>query len=114
MGAAGKSSLTPADSEFSDNGQVCRCPENQEPVSVRKGKKEKFPATSDSSVCGNCPRKNDCPVRKGKKYHYLRYNGKSVRIPQRRAGEQTEEFKDKYRGGPGPKPPCRNTVPGPV
>ncbi len=97
MGITEKSSLTPADSEFSDNSEVCRCPQNQEPVSVRKGKKGNFSAASDSSVCGNCPQKKDCPVKEGKKHHYLRYSEKSLRIPQRRAEEQTGEFKDNYR-----------------
>jgi hypothetical protein len=97
MGKVGKSSLSLGDFEFSDNDEVCRCPQGQEPVSVKKGKKGNFSAAFDSSVCGNCPLKEDCPVKEGKKYHYLRYREKSLRISQRRAEEQTEEFNDKYR-----------------
>jgi len=97
MGMPDNLSLSLPDFRFSDNGEVCRCPLNQEPVSVRKNKKGNFSAAFDTSVCGNCPRKKDCPVKEGKKHHYLRYSGKSLRIPQRRAEEQTGEFKEKYR-----------------
>ena len=39
----------------------------------------------------------DCPVKPGKKHYYLRYEEKTMRLAQRRAYEQTEEFKDQYR-----------------
>ncbi|MFH1953791.1 MAG: transposase [Pseudomonadota bacterium] len=48
----------------------------------------------------NSPRRpfiEACPVKPGKKHHYLRYEDKTMRIATRRAKEQTPEFKDKYR-----------------
>jgi hypothetical protein len=97
MGATEKLPVTLSDFEFSDNNEVCRCPQNQKPVSVRKSKKRNCSASFDSSVCRNCPRKKDCPVKEGKKHHYLRYSEKSLRISQRRTEEQSEKFKEKYR-----------------
>ncbi len=39
----------------------------------------------------------DCPVKTGKKYYYLRYNKKYARLAQRIHIEETDEFKDRYR-----------------
>jgi hypothetical protein len=96
-GTSEKTSVSLADFEFSGDGKVCRCPNNQEPEFVSQNKKGNYSAGFDSSVCGRCPFEKECPAKKGKKYHYLRYNDKSVRISKRRAEEKNEEFKDKYR-----------------
>ncbi|MCP4583498.1 MAG: hypothetical protein GY839_17960, partial [candidate division Zixibacteria bacterium] len=40
---------------------------------------------------------SDCPVKAGKKYYYLRYTQKEMRLARRRRYEQTDEFKDRYR-----------------
>jgi hypothetical protein len=45
----------------------------------------------------HCPFREACPVKPGKKHHYLRYEDKTMRIATRRAKEQRPEFKDKYR-----------------
>jgi len=50
-----------------------------------------------SEHCCACPQREQCPVKTGKKRHYLRINLKALRIAGRRAREQTPEFKDKYR-----------------
>ena len=50
-----------------------------------------------SQQCINCPNQNSCPVKQGKKHHYLRYTDKEMRLSKRRAYEQTDEFKDRYR-----------------
>jgi len=44
-----------------------------------------------------CPRKDQCPVKAGKKNHYLHYDLKTMRIANRRAMEYSPEFKEKYR-----------------
>jgi hypothetical protein len=41
--------------------------------------------------------KDSCPAKQGKKYHYVNYTDKDLRISKRRAYEQTPEFKNKYR-----------------
>ena len=38
-----------------------------------------------------------CLVKPGKKYHYLRYDAKGVRLARRRTHQQTGEFCDDYR-----------------
>ena len=97
MGAAEKTSVSLSDFEFSGDGDVCRCPNNQEPEFIKRNKKGNQSAAFDSSVCESCPFRGECPVKKGKKYHYLRYNDKSVRVAKRRSSEKTEEFRDDYR-----------------
>ncbi len=47
--------------------------------------------------CENCPSLQKCPVKKGKKYYYLRFTKKEMRIVKRRINEQSDEFKDRYR-----------------
>ena len=36
-------------------------------------------------------------MEKGKKYYYLRFTGKEMRIARRRIYEQSDAFKDRYR-----------------
>ena len=38
-----------------------------------------------------------CPVKKGKRYYYLRYAKKAMRLAGRRQQENTAAFKDRYR-----------------
>ncbi len=40
---------------------------------------------------------NECPVKRGEKHHYLRFDDKALRVAERRAREQSPEFKDRYR-----------------
>ena len=65
------------------------------PAKVKKRKKIciGFSATS----CQSCPEIGRCPVKKGKKYYYLRFSQKEIRLAQRRAYEQSNDFKDRYR-----------------
>jgi len=85
-------------SDFSSTkgGKITSCPQGYAPVKVKK-KKTRYSAAFDSDHCNNCPKQNDCPVKPGKKHQYLRYTEKESRIARRRACEQTEEFKDRYR-----------------
>ena len=72
------------------------CPQGHTPVKV-KHKKHRYTVAFDSSHCMHCPLREACPVKPGKKHHYLRYEDKTMRIATRRAKEQRPEFKDKYR-----------------
>jgi len=47
--------------------------------------------------CINCSLRGDYPVKQGKRYHYLRYDDKALRITKRRTREESIEFKDRYR-----------------
>ena len=89
-------SITLSDFEVSEKGEVISCPQGHEPVK-RKTKKTRHTLTFDSQHCSACPFQGTCPVRQGKKYHYLRYTDKEMRLAKRRAYEQTDEFKDCYR-----------------
>ena len=91
-----KNAVSLSEFEFSDQGHVIACPQGQKPLTSKK-KKTRFTQCFNCEACGNCPLVADCPVRAGKKYYYLRYEEKAVRIAKRRATEQTTEFKDRYR-----------------
>jgi len=85
-------------SEFvlSETGAVLICPQRLAPIAVKK-KKARHTAVFDSSHCCGCPDRAGCPVKAGKKHYALHYTEKEMRIAERRAYEQTNEFKDRYR-----------------
>jgi len=91
-----ESTINLSDFEFSEKGKITSCPNGHAPVKI-KTKKNRHSVAFDPEHCTNCPLINDCPVNKGKKYHYLRYDDKALRIARRRAAEQTPEFKERYR-----------------
>jgi len=81
---------------FSDAGHVITCPEGEKPLLTRK-KKKRFTQGFSPEKCSQCPSQGDCAVKPGKKYYYLRYEEKVMRLAKRRAIEQTDEFKNRYR-----------------
>jgi len=88
--------ITLLDFEMNEKGDVVSCPQGQVPVMIKK-KKTRHTVAFDSHHCSTCPFQEACPVKQGKRYHYLRYTEKEMRLAQRRAYEHTEEFKDRYR-----------------
>lgn len=82
---------------FSEDGQVLGCPAGHAPVKVKTNKKRKHSVAFQSDRCTGCPLADRCTVRPGKKYHYLRYSAKDLRLSIRRASEKTDEFKQRYR-----------------
>ncbi len=95
LGSVEKKKLSLADFQFSPKGEIIACPQGNAPVKVKKRKKISigFSATS----CQDCPNLTRCPVKKGKKYYYLRFTDKEMRLAKRRLYEQSVEFKDRYR-----------------
>jgi hypothetical protein len=91
-----KDGLTLSDFDLNEKGDLVSCPQGQVPVMTKK-KKTRHTAVFDSHHCSSCPFQETCPVKKGKKYHYLRYTDKEMRLAQRRAYEHTDKFKDRYR-----------------
>jgi hypothetical protein len=91
-----KSSITLSDFEVSEKGDVVSCPRSHAPVRT-KTRKTRHTVAFGSQHCTTCPCQGNCPVKQGKKNHYLRYTNKEMRLARRRAYEQTEEFKDRYR-----------------
>jgi hypothetical protein len=96
MGAEKDDTLSLSEFSFSEKGKITACPQGHVPVKV-KHKKHRYSAAFDSSHCIHCPFRDACPVKPGKKHHYLRYEDKAMRIAMRRAKERMPEFKDKYR-----------------
>ncbi|MFH1933237.1 MAG: transposase [Pseudomonadota bacterium] len=97
MGSKKESSISLSDFEVTEKGTIVSCPQGHKPIRTKK-KKIRHTVAFDSQQCMNCPNQNSCPVKQGKKkHHYLRYTDKEMRLAKRRAYEQTDEFKDRYR-----------------
>lgn len=95
MGSVDKDKLSLADFQFSEKGDVVACPLGHAPAKVKKEKRASIGFASQD--CQNCPNLLNCPVKKGKKYYYLRFTDKEMRIARRRIYEQSDQFKDRYR-----------------
>ena len=81
---------------LSDNGTIQSCPQGHTPVKTRK-KNDKYGASFNSEHCNQCPMKDKCPAKEGKRHHYVNYSDKDLRLLERREYEESPEFKDKYR-----------------
>ena len=95
MGVVQKDKLSLLDFHFSEKGEVDACPQGHAPEKVKKRKRVSIGFAARH--CENCPLFPDCPVNKGKKLYYLRFSDKDMRMAKRRAHEQSDEFKDRYR-----------------
>jgi hypothetical protein len=96
MGSPKEPTMSLSEFKFSEKGKVISCPKGHVPVK-RKTKKNRHTVAFNSEHCINCSLIGNCPVRQGKRYHYLRYDDKALRIAKRRAREDSVEFKDRYR-----------------
>lgn len=98
QGNAHAHDITLADFEIDPASHfVIRCPESHEPEHVCRTRKNRLRAKFKRTTCTSCPRFEQCPVLLGKHASYLRYDDKMLRLAQRRAAEQSKEFKDRYR-----------------
>ena len=96
MGAPKEENLSLADFPTQE-GTIATCPQGHVPVKVKRGKKNTMSVAFTSEHCDVCSLQDRCPVKPGRKHHYLRFTLKALRIAERRARENTPEFKDKYR-----------------
>jgi hypothetical protein len=96
MGSEKEGTLNIGDFQTGKGGKVTRCPQGHAPINTKK-KKERHCAAFDLNHCENCPNREICPAKPGKKAFYLRYTDKQLRITLRRSEVQSEEFKDRYR-----------------
>jgi hypothetical protein len=96
MGQKNENGICLSDFALSKTGDVLTCPQGLVPLAVKK-KKARHTAVFDSRHCCGCPDQASCPVKAGKKNHSLHYTEKERRIGERRAYEQTDEFKNRYR-----------------
>ncbi len=95
-GKSKENSLSLSEFELSGKGHVLACPAGQKPLTSKK-KKTRFTQGFSCQTCAKCPLIDGCPVRPGKRYYYLHYDERAMRVAKRRATEQTSEFKDRYR-----------------
>ena len=95
MGSVDKDKLSLADFQISPEGEIVACPRGKTPQRVKQRKKTIIGFSA--KCCQQCPDLIRCPVKKGKKYYYLRFKDKDVRLAKRRLHEQSAEFKDRYR-----------------
>ena len=95
-GKSKENSLSLSEFELSGQGHVLACPAGQKPLTSKK-KKTRFTQGFSCQTCAKCPLIDGCPVRPGKRYYYLHYDERAMRVAKRRATEQTSEFKDRYR-----------------
>ena len=96
MGAPKEENLSLADFP-TEKGTIAACPQGHVPVKFKRGKKNAMSVGFASEQCDVCSLRDRCPVKPGRKRHYLRFNLKALRIAERRTREHTPEFKDKYR-----------------
>ncbi|MHC4316706.1 MAG: transposase [Planctomycetota bacterium] len=95
MGSVEDGKLSLSDFQLSARGRVVACPEGHRPARLKK--KKRSSAGFAITNCERCCRLQDCPVKKGKKFYYVRFSDKELRIAQRRAYERTDEFNELYR-----------------
>jgi hypothetical protein len=95
VGSVKEDRLSLSDFQFSEKGEIIACPHGNAPAIVKKRKRVSIGFASHH--CRNCPKLSKCPVKKGKKYYYLRFTDKEMRIIKRRIYEQSDRFKDRYR-----------------
>ena len=96
MGNDEESGVVLSDFEVSDKGRVVCCPRGHPPA-YYKVKKTRHSVGFAPDTCSSCPLASECPAKPGKKYYYLRFDDKAMRLSRRRAYEKTQEFKDRYR-----------------
>jgi len=91
-----RTALRLADFAADETGRVTACPLGQVPESVRQ-QGERITALFPAAVCAGCPRRMDCPVKRGKSRYRLVYTLPARRASLRRAREETAEFRAAYR-----------------
>jgi len=71
MGAPKDETLSLADFPQTDKGMIAACPQGHVPVKIKRGKNNAISVGFASEHCGVCPHQKRCPVKPGKKRHYL-------------------------------------------
>jgi len=96
MGKTPEDSLTLADFELAECGEIARCPAGQTPRQT-KHKEDRHTVVFNSEHCLSCPKSAGCPVKQEVRHHYLRDTDKRLRLAKRRRAEQQPEFRERYR-----------------
>lgn len=96
MGKEDPENISLADFNFSDQGELIGCPGGSTPTKCKR-KKDRNTVIFEMETCSACPHQDRCPAKRGKKYFYLRYTDKELRLSRRRKHEKSDEFRDRYR-----------------
>ena len=96
MGKLGEDTVPLTAFTMNSENEITLCPEGRAPEKTRS-KDDNHSALFSRKACRGCSRKDTCPTMPGKKGRYLRYDDKAIRLAQRRAQEDTPEFRDRYR-----------------
>jgi len=86
-----------ADFHFSGSDEILSCPMGHPPQRTKIGKKGSRIVHFNKTLCDNCPRQSDCPVKRKKRSATVGYDAKALRLARRRAKEKTEAFHELYR-----------------
>ncbi len=84
------------DFEIDNNSNVKECPAGHKPVDQKK-KSTRNTVLFDAAQCAKCPLCSLCLVKEGKKFFYLRFTDKELRLAIRRKLEKSDLFKNRYR-----------------
>jgi hypothetical protein len=96
MGKLTEDTISLTQFTMNNENEITSCPAGCKPEKTRS-KDDNHTALFSKKTCRGCSRKNACPTMPGKKGRYLRYDDKAIRLAQRRAREDTPEFRDRYR-----------------
>jgi Transposase DDE domain/Transposase domain (DUF772) len=96
MGKLGEDCMPLTEFTMNSKNEITSCSEGCAPLKTRS-KDDNHTALFSKKTCRGCSRKKSCPTMPGKKGRYLRYDDKAIRLAQRRAQEDTPEFRDRYR-----------------
>jgi hypothetical protein len=86
-----------SDFHTNETGEIISCPENNEATATKTMKNGNIKVGFKSKICGACPNKANCPVKIKGGVAILEYSKKQLRLSKRRAYENTEEYKRRYR-----------------
>lgn len=79
-----------------ESGEVVSCPAGEAPCEIRRGKEDRLKIYFDPAVCETCEHREYCSVAQNEESK-LEYTPKQLRLAQRRAAEESDEFREKYR-----------------
>lgn len=95
---SGKKGSLLNDFNFKACGCIDTCSKGYSPINTKhKKNKGTFSCGFDAGICQQCELLDDCPAKPGKKFYYVRYTDKVLRLIQRRKHEHTADFRDIYR-----------------
>ena len=79
-----------------ETGEVTACPVGEPPSEIRTGKDGSLKIYFDATVCGQCDHQDYCGVGQHPETK-MEYTPKQFRLAQRRAAEESDVFREKYR-----------------